>query len=176
MYFFERKIFMTNLHNELEAIRKRLIDNLNSEFDLLSHKLSECETTSSENDEPYDIEYSLKTGVSSFKGRKPTAVIFSEQRIPAKSWKNVVEIILKEVTKDNNYTIALYSLCGKISGKKRMLLDMTANGMRSPMKISDNLYLETHYDTETLIKILTNKLLNPIGYDYEAIKIAVKSD
>ena len=48
--------------------------------------------------------------------------------------------------------------------------------MRSPLKIEDNLYVETHYDTETLLKILTTRILDVIGYDYRDITITVRND
>ena len=48
--------------------------------------------------------------------------------------------------------------------------------MRSPIKIDEALYVETHYDTETLLRILTTRILDEVGYDYSKIRIAVKTE
>ena len=47
--------------------------------------------------------------------------------------------------------------------------------MRSPLQIEENLFMETHYDTETLLNILTTRILSPIGYDYSAISVTVRT-
>ena len=46
--------------------------------------------------------------------------------------------------------------------------------MKSPLKISENIYIETHYDTESLMKLLI-QVLNEISYDYNNIKIVIKN-
>ena len=61
-----------------------------------------------------------------------------------------------------------------MSGKKRALLASSDEGMRSPLPIGGGLFLETHYDTETLLNILMNRILRPIGYDYSAIRVTVR--
>ena len=47
--------------------------------------------------------------------------------------------------------------------------------MRSPMLLGENLYLETHYDTETLLNILMIRILRPIGYDFSSILVTVRN-
>ena len=48
--------------------------------------------------------------------------------------------------------------------------------MRSPVKIGEALFVETHYDTETLLRILTTRILDEVGYDCGKIQIAVRSE
>ena len=74
-----------------------------------------------------------------------------------------------------NLNKELENLAGKVSGKKRTLLAKTSDGMRSPLKIGENLFMETHYDTETLLNILMTRLLIPIGYDYSSISVTVRT-
>ena len=66
-------------------------------------------------------------------------------------------------------------LRGKVSGRNRVLLGKSAENMRSPVKIDDELYVETHYDTETLLRILTTRILDPVQYDYSRITITVRN-
>ena len=75
---------------------------------------------------------------------------------------------------DARYEQALQAQAGRVSGKKRALLASSDEGMRSPLPIGGGLFLETHYDTETLLNILMNRILRPIGYDYSAIRVTVR--
>ena len=47
--------------------------------------------------------------------------------------------------------------------------------MRVCFKLKQNFLMETHYDTETLLNILTTRILSPIGYDYSAISVTVRT-
>ena len=70
----------------------------------------------------------------------------------------------------------LLNLRGKILGRNRVLLGSDTGKMRSPVKIMDALYVETHYDAETLLRILTTRILDEVGYDYSRIQVAVKTE
>ena len=65
-------------------------------------------------------------------------------------------------------------LRGKVQGRNRVLIGSETGKMRSPVQIDEALYVETHYDTETLLRILTTRILDEVGYDYSKIKIAVR--
>ena len=62
----------------------------------------------------------------------------------------------------------------KLLGRVRKRLSKTDEDMRSPLKINDNLFIETHYDTETLIKLLL-EILEEISYDYNDIQVVIKN-
>lgn len=70
----------------------------------------------------------------------------------------------------------LMDLRGKILGRNRVLLGSETGKMRSPVKIGEALFVETHYDTETLLRILTTRILDEVGYDYGKIQIAVRTE
>lgn len=110
-----------------------------------------------------------------FKGTKPVRVVFpggSEET--AFTWKKVVQAILKQCLSDGNEG-ALRGLAGNVAGRKRAFLAKTGAEMRSPIEIAEGLYMETHYDTETLLHILTMRILEPIHYDYSGIRVAIRS-
>ena len=48
--------------------------------------------------------------------------------------------------------------------------------MRSPVKIDEALYVETLYDAETLMRILTTRILDMVDYDYSVVRIAIKAE
>lgn len=46
--------------------------------------------------------------------------------------------------------------------------------MRSLLKLNEKLYIETHYDTETLMNFMI-QILSKIYYDYNKIEIVIKN-
>jgi len=110
-----------------------------------------------------------------FKGKKPVGIIFNEtERIDITTWKMVVKEILKRCNADPEKHVALMNLRGRASGRDRIFLANNLDNMRSPYMISENLYMETHYDTETLIRVLTSRILDAVGYDYRHVNVAIR--
>ncbi len=168
-----------NIIKELEAMRKRMIQEINTEIDIL---IERAESEGLATDEPaaeeaYESIFPLTAGSRIFKGTKPTNVIFpGRPPIHVTTWKQVVCTIMTQCMDNETYKNRLFDLSGNISGKKRMMLAKTSDGMRSPLKLCDNgLYMETHYDTETLLNILTLRILDVIRYDYTGIQIAIRN-
>ncbi len=87
----------------------------------------------------------------------------------------MAEEILKDCCRDRTRRQMLMDLRGKILGRDRVLVGSETGKMRSPIKIDEALYVETHYDTETLLRILTTRILDRVGYDYSEVKIAVQT-
>lgn len=166
-----------NILQGIEEARKRILDEVNAEFDLLLKRVSQSEKTEcpEQQKSPYEIQYPLIAGPKLFKGKKPTGVILNDKRIDVRTWKQVVEVILMDCISNDTYKKALIDNADKVSGKKRILLSRQDNEMRSPLKICNELYIETHYDTETLLNILMTRVLSPIGYDYSNIIITIRN-
>jgi hypothetical protein len=86
----------------------------------------------------------------------------------------VYEVILKRCNQDKKYHEKLMYLRNKTAGKCRVFLSDKPDGMKRPLKIDDDLYGEIHYGTQTLIHILVNRILSPVGFDCFGISIAIK--
>ncbi|MCL1857958.1 MAG: hypothetical protein FWF92_01825 [Oscillospiraceae bacterium] len=123
----------------------------------------------------YETVYPITANAAIFKGKKPTAVIFGDERIDVGKWKTVVGEIMRRCNADSEKHVSLMNLRGKISGRERVILAKEEDKMRSPMKISENLYIETHYDTETLLRTIMTRILDMVDYDYSCIKVAVRN-
>lgn len=80
---------------------------------------------------------------------------------------------MTQCLKSNDNKKKLLALSNSISGRKRRLIAKFDTDMRSPIKRCDNLYMESHYDTETLLNVLTNRILDAIQYDYSSIQISI---
>lgn len=166
---------------ELEQLREELIREIDEKIgQLIKHLKKE-----SPNAEPapgsaqrnYEVIYPLTAGAGIFKGKRPIGILFDDgRRIEVPTWKRLMEELLKDCCKKPLHRQALMDLRGKVLGRNRVLLGSEEGKMRSPVKIDEALYVETHYDTETLLRILTERLLDVIGYDYSKIRIAVKAE
>ncbi|MBQ9299161.1 MAG: hypothetical protein IJ214_01485 [Clostridia bacterium] len=166
-----------NILQEIEAMRKRMIQEVNTEFDILIEHLTKEENAGmpKETVSPYEMKYPLSAGAAIFKGKKPTGVMIGNKNVSIRTWKQLVEVVLQHCMASPVYRERLLALAGNVSGKKRTLLAETDEGMRSPIHIRENLFMETHYDTQTLLNILMHRLLIPIGYDVGSISVTIRN-
>ncbi len=110
-----------------------------------------------------------------FKGKKPTATIFPNgETVPTATWKKVVQVVLDDALRDESRKQQLLSLRGRVLGRNRAILSANPGDMDQPLKISEALYLESKYDTQTLLYVLIERVLSPIGYDPIGIRIMLR--
>lgn len=119
--------------------------------------------------------YPLAKNPSFFKGRRPVAVIFPDgTRVRAPSWKSVVEAVLKDCDRDEDRHAALMSLRNRVYGSSRIILGDSAEEMQSPIALNPEMYVEAHYDVQSLLRITLTRILSVVGYDYSGIQVAVR--
>lgn len=76
---------------------------------------------------------------------------------------------------DHQLRERLMSIRGKVFGRQRVLLGDTPSDMVAPLEISEGLYLESRFDTESLLYVLTRRVLAPVGYNYNEVLIQLRS-
>ena len=162
-----------NLIKEIREKQNELVMMVNSTFDDLVRKIENVEMEEKEFESEYETIYPI-TNTTGFKGKKPIAIIYKGKRQTTPTWKAVVNCVLQEVIKDEKMKNRVMLLRDKLLGRVRKRLSNTDDDMRSPLKICDNLFIETHYDTETLIKLLL-EILEEISYDYNEIQVIIKN-
>ena len=114
--------------------------------------------------------HALNWKPSEFKGTKVMAVILPDGReIETKTWRSAVEVILKDCAADPVTHEGLLYLCGRVNGNFRPLLSSRKSEMDVPIEIEDGLYFEGKLDTEQLLRVLVEKVLEPAGYDCSAV-------
>jgi hypothetical protein len=118
--------------------------------------------------------YPLSAQPYIFVGRKPAAVLFGDERVEVKSWREVYAVIIGRCNQDPACHDMLLYLRNKAAGKVRAFLSDKPDGMTRPVKIDDGLYGEVHYGSQTLIYILTVRILDPVHFDYSNIYIVLK--
>lgn len=165
---------------ELQELREELIREIDEKIEkmIVQLKKEECILAQKQNKmKNYESIYSLNAGTGFYKGKKPIAIIFEDgRRVECPTWKKVMEEILKDCCTDKVKHQALMDLRGKILGRNRVLVGSETGKMRGPVKIDEALYVETHYDTETLLRILTTRILEAVDYDYSKIQIAIQAE
>ncbi|MBQ9196694.1 MAG: hypothetical protein IJ157_05555 [Clostridia bacterium] len=162
--------------NELTLIRAKLKE-LDAHCERLIQEIMENNTSQPEaNQAGFEALIPLTTGTAFFKGKHPTAVIIDGRRVDTATWKKVFEAIMQDCARDPQRRQALMDLRGRVQGRNRVLLGSEKGSMRSPVQIAEALYAETHYDTETLLKTMITRILEPVHYPYGGILIAVRND
>jgi len=117
----------------------------------------------------------LSLGGHALKGNKPLAVRFPGGRaVRTRTWKEVAAAVLEDCNSDPVMHERLMELRGKVHGRDRVILGATPD-MDVPLRIDDGLYLEAKYDTETLLYVLTERVLKPVGYDCMGIDIQYRT-
>lgn len=107
---------------------------------------------------------------AAFKGTKAVAVILPDgNEVEAKTWRAVVEIILKDCAADPVRLEHLRCLCDRVNGNFRPLLSSRKAEMKAPVEIEDGLHFESKFDTEQLLRVLVEKVLRPVGYDCSSV-------
>lgn len=158
----------------LENLRRQLIRKVNHEINVLVNKLEQG-GTEGETSPLTETMYLLTALPPSLKGSKPTAVFFGEERVLVKTWRGVYSEISSRCASESATLSVLMELRGKVAGRARVILSDKPDGMGSPVMLAENLYAEAYFDTDMLLKVMTEKILNAAGYDYSNISIAVKN-
>ena len=122
----------------------------------------------------YEHTYPLTAPPYLFVGRKPAAVLFGDERAEVKTWRQVYSVILGRCNNNPVHHVTLMYLRDKAAGKVRVFLSGSPDSMTRPLRIDEGLYSETHYGSATLMHILVNRILTPVGFNCSDISIVVK--
>lgn len=164
---------MKSVITDIREKQNQLIAMINTTFDEIVKEVENLTSEEEKYETAYESVYPL-TNTTGFKGKKPIAVKFGNERKITPTWKTVVEVILKEVLKNKEMKDRMFNLSDKLLGRVRKRVSISSKEMRSPLEVCEGLYVETHYDTETLMNLLL-QILNEISYDYNNIHIIIKN-
>ena len=123
----------------------------------------------------YERIYPLTSPTYLFVGTKPAAVLFGDERIEVKTWRQVYAVIIGRCNENPQYHEKLMYLRNKAAGKVRLFLSDKPDGMSNPHQIDTDLWGEVHYGSATLMHILINQILVYTGFDYSGISVVIKT-
>lgn len=157
---------------QIEQSRKQMHRNIDDQYDVLVRKiLMEDRCIELEPDEQV---LALVTDPARFKGTKPSHLLLPDGRtIPISKWKQTITELLADCNKDSVMHDRMMQLRDRVSGRLRSLLSASPDGMSVPIKIDEDLYLEGKLDTEFLLKIVRDQILDPVGYECGKVGIVV---
>lgn len=154
---------------EIERIRRECRQLVDSKFDALTSRVLEEGGAELKEDERV---LTLAAMPSAFKGKKPVSLILpGGAEVNTPSWKKAVTAILQDCNSDPRRHKWMLELRGRVFGNFRPLLAKTPEGMGAPLKIDEGLYWESKFDTEAMLRNLTDKLLSKAGYDYQGVVV-----
>ena len=107
--------------------------------------------------------------ISTLRGTKPTLVRYGDEVIPVTSWKRAFAAVLDICNRQEHYHEALLAIRNETLGRSRKVIADSPQGMLSSLKVDDNLYIETNFSTEALLKLLRDRILNRIDFDSRSI-------
>lgn len=94
----------------------------------------------------------LTANSAAFKGEKPESVLFPGGReVKTPTWKTAVLAIMQDCNEDPVMHAHLMGLRGKVLGRQRAILAASPEKMHAPLEIDKDLYMESYYDTATLL-------------------------
>ena len=147
----------------VEELRESMHQMLDSRIDAMLERMEQGEAL----EEISEMVAPLRTHPSFFKGQKPVAVVFPDgYEVQTPTWKKFALAVMRDCIRDESNLDSLLELRGRLSGKNRPILSAAPDTMDAPLKITEDLYMESKYDTETLLHVLTNRILDVVGYDY----------
>ncbi len=127
-------------------------------------------------EEQLSSEHRLPLFVSSalFKGMKPVSLTFPDGReLAVSKWRDLAVALLQDCSADEACYENLHNMCGKVYGRNRIILGRDPSVMDVPLKVDEDIYFEGKFDTESLLKVLTERVLRPAGYDYRSITVTI---
>ena len=119
----------------------------------------------------------LTADPSVFKGERPESILFPDGReVKTPTWKTAVLAIMRDCNEAPAMHSQLMELRGKVLGRQRTILAASPEKMHAPLEIDKDLYMESYYDTGTLLYVLKNRVLDEVGYNYSGIRVQFRQE
>ena len=121
--------------------------------------------------------FPLTANPAIFKGEKPESILFPGSReVKTPTWKAAVLAIMQDCNEDPVMHAHLMGLRGKVLGRQRTILAASPEKMHAPLEIDKDLYMESYYDTATLLYVLKSRVLDEVGYNRSGIRVRLRQE
>lgn len=156
----------------VEKSRQRMHEAVDEKYD----EMIECIRTGQPFQATRVQRYDLNEPPFVFKGKKPISITYPNgEKVMVNTWREVAAELLQDCNSDPQRHEALMQLRYKVGGNTRWFLTDTDRKLDVGIKIDDNLYFEGKFDTEYLLKMMTERIFAKVGYPYEMIEIEVRA-
>ncbi len=159
----------------IEENRKQIHRLVDEKFDSLIQRITNTDELTV-NQSMYERHVSLVSEPSAFKGMKPVSVILPDgEEVITPTWKKAALAVLQDCNSNAFRHEMMMRLRGSVAGRFRIILGSDPSKMDVPLKIDNDLYFEGKFDTEYLIKMMTERVLKPTGYEYSGVVIHMRN-
>ena len=156
----------------IEKSRQRMHEAVDEKYD----EMIQCIRTGQPLQRSRVQRYDLNEPPFVFKGKKPISITYPNgEKVMVNTWREVAAELLRDCNSDPGRHEALMQLRYKVGGNTRWILADTDRRMDVGIKIDENLYFEGKFDTEYLLKMMTERIFDKVGYPYEMIEIEVRT-
>lgn len=118
--------------------------------------------------------YSLSDD-QSFTGEKVQSYIFQEREITVKSWRDFYQSICLALYDSDSNKFKSFLDDDEFQMKKRKMISSKESDLKVPLKISDNIYLESHLNTNAILNMV-RLVLKKYNIDEEDISLYLRED
>ena len=154
-----------------EKIREELRELIDRQIDSFLLRMETGERL-----DPPETVLPLSAMAAYFKGKKPVAILYPDgMEAPVSTWKKAAVQLLRHCAEDEQMRGRLEEIRGKVFGRNRLLFGDSGYGMDVPLEFYPDMFLESKFDTETLMNVITKRIFDPIGYDYSGIRLKVEN-
>lgn len=156
-----------NVYELAEKIRLELHEIVDREIETFLQRIEHGSQKT-----PLEKELPLTAMPTFFKGKKPVSILYPDgTETIVCNWKNVAFHLLKNCAEDETMRRRLEDIRGKVFGRNRKLFADSGEGMDAPLEFYPQMFLESKFDTETLLRVVTKRIFDSIGYDYSGIRL-----
>lgn len=152
-YAYERKsekfIFLQDSYNEFSKT--------------LSSLLNPISKTEIKEEKGNNVNKDINKSRESYIGKKPRKVRFREKNFEVQTWRNVLEVVSKEIYKE----VEDFSKATEIKGTKRIYFSKNKDDLIRPKRISDTPYYFEGNISAKRTMIIVDRLLEKFDYDKE---------
>lgn len=173
---------MSGRQENLDEFDQKILDDINRYITLINQGLDSfieahglkiaTDNMSKHLQSPSERILPLYSAAVQCKGKKAVAIVLpSGERVETSTWRKAAAAIMRDCDSDPQRHEMLMELREHVPCRFRQMLSGTPKGMDAPLKINDNLYFESKFDTEALLTNLTQKILRRVGYDYGNVMV-----
>ena len=156
----------------LEESREKMHRSIDEKFDTLIEAVRTGQSVASKGTMHYD----LGNPTYLFKGKKPVSLTYPNgEKVIVKTWRQLALELLTDCNSDPDRHDDMMFLRNKVAGRNRWILSDSPEGMDVPLKIDEGMYFEGKFDTDYLLKMMTERIFDKVGYDYSFIEIEVRN-
>lgn len=172
--FKESKLFLNKYLRDIDKWNEETIINRANQLKNTALKIWKYPLTEFVLPRSTENVYSLSDD-QSFTGEKIQSYVFQEQETLVRSWKDFYQSICLVLYDLDSNKFKSFLEDDEFQRKKRKMISSKENELKSPIKISDTIYIESNLNTNTLLNMV-RLILKKYGIDEEEVSLYLRED